>query len=104
MGVLIQSMSFEQIRNEWEVGLISLKERLPVNYAQLDEIPDEKAVSFVFSYLEEKDREAVQSQFPQSFWNNPEGREASQIAGLAFMLFMCGLVRDRRVKKGGAES
>lgn len=104
MGALIESMSFEQIRNEWEVGLMSLKERLPVNYAQLDEIPDEKAVSFVFSCLEEQDREAVQSQFPQGFWNTPEGRETGQIAGLAFMLFMCGLVRDRRVKKGSTES
>ncbi len=104
MDAIIEGMSFERIRNEWEVSLASLKERLPLNYAQLDEIPDEKAVSFVFSCLEGQGREAVQSQFPQGFWNNPEGRETGQISGLAFMLFMCGLVRDRRVKKGSTES
>lgn len=47
---------------------------------------------------------AVQSRFPQGFWNRIEGRETGELAGLAFMLFMCGLVRDRRVKKGSAES
>lgn len=104
MGALIESMSFEQIRDEWEKGLMELKERLPANYAQLDEIPDEEAVSFVFSCLKEQDRKAVQSRFPQDFWNRPEARETGELAGLAFMLFMCGLVRDRRVKKGSTES
>jgi hypothetical protein len=104
MGTLIESMSFEQFRDEWETAWTKLKERLPANYAQLDEIPDEKAVSFVLSCLEDRDREAVQSQFPQGFWSNPESRKTGELAGLAFMLFMCGLVRDRRVKKGNTES
>ena len=104
MGALIENLSFEHIRDEWEKGFMGLKERLPANYAQLDEIPDEEAVSFVFSCLEEQDREAVQSRFPQGFWNKLEGRETGELAGLAFMLFMCGLVRDRRVKKGSTES
>lgn len=104
MGALIENMSFEQIRNEWEKGLMGLKERLPANYAQLDEIPDEEAVSFVFSCLEQQDREAVEGQFPQGFWNRPEGRETGELAGLALMLFMCRLVRDRRVKKGSTEN
>ena len=104
MDAVIESMSFEQIRSEWEKGWMRLKERLPANYAQLDEIPDEKAVSFVFSCLEEQDKEAVQSRFPQGFWSRPEGRETGELAGLAFMLFVCGLVRDRRVKKGSTES
>jgi hypothetical protein len=104
MGTLIESMSFEQFRDEWETAWIKLKERLPANYAQLDEVPDEKAVSFVLSCLEDRDREAVQSQYPQGFWSNPESRKTGELAGLAFMLFMCGLVRDRRVKKGNTES
>lgn len=103
MDILLESMSFDEIRKEWEVGLMNLKKRLPANYAQLDEIPDEKAVSFVFSCLEEQDREAVQKQFPQGFWNNSEARETGQIAGLAFMLFMCGLIRERKVRTGSTE-
>lgn len=103
MGGIVDNLPFEQIRDEWEKGWIRLKERLPANYAQLDEIPDQEAVSFVFSCLEERDREAVQSRFPQGLWSRPEGRETGELAGLAFMLFMCGLVRDRRVKKGSAE-
>lgn len=104
MGALIENLSFEQIRDEWEESWTGLKERLPANYAQLDEIPDEEAVSFVLSCLDVQDREAIQSRFPQGFWNRLEGRETGKLAGLAFMLFMCGLVRDRRVKKGSTES
>lgn len=104
MGTLIDSMSFDQFRDEWETAWVKLREGLPANYAQLDEIPDEKAVSFVLSCLEDRDREAVQSQFPQGFWSNPESRKTGELAGLAFMLFMCGLVRVRRVKKGNTES
>jgi hypothetical protein len=104
MGRLIESISFEQFRDEWETAWIKLKERLPANYAQLDEVADEKAVSFVLSCLEDRDREAVQSQYPQGFWSNPESRKTGELAGLAFILFMCGLVRDRRVKKGNTES
>jgi len=104
MSALLESMPFEQIRNEWERGLESLKERLPPNYAQLDEVPDEEAVSFVFSCLEKRDMEAVKSHFPQGFWSRPDSRETGELAGLAFMLFMFGLVRDRRVKKGSTQS
>lgn len=104
MDKLIESMSFDDIRKEWKDCLIHLKQRLPANYAQLDEIPDENAVSFVFSCLENQDREDVQSQFPKGFWSNPEARETGQIAGLAFMLFLCGLVRGRDFKKGSTKS
>lgn len=104
MGALIESMSFDQFRDEWETAWVKLKERLPENYAQLDEVSDEKAVSFVLSCLEDRDREAVQCQFPQGFWSKLESRKTGELAGLAFMLFLCGLVRDRRVKKGNTES
>lgn len=104
MGALIENLSFEQIRDGWEKSWIGLKHRLPANYAQLDEVPDEESVSFVLSCLDEQDREAVQSRFPQGFWKGIEGRETGELSGLAFMLFMCGLVRDKRVKKGSTES
>lgn len=104
MAEIIENLPFEQSRHEWEKGLAGLKERLPANYAQLDAISDEGAVSFVFSCLEEQAREAVESQYPQGFWSTLEKQETGELAGLAFMLFMCGLVRDRRVKKGNTES
>lgn len=104
MGLLIENLPFDQIRDEWEKSWIGLKERLPANYAQLDEISDEDAVCFVVSCLEEQGREAFQSRFPRGFWTSLERRETGELAGLAFMLFMCGLVRDRRVKKGSNES
>lgn len=104
MGAVMEGISFEQVRDEWEKAWMGLKERLPTNYAQLDEIPDEKAIPFVLSCLDEQDRDAVRSKYPQGFWSTPESRETGELAGLAFMLFMCGLVRDRRVKKGNIES
>jgi hypothetical protein len=104
MNALIENLPFEQIRDEWQNSLIGLKKRLPANYAQLNEIPDEETVSFVLSCLEEKEREAVQSRFPQGFWSRREERETGELAGLAFMLFMCGLVRDRRVKTDSNKS
>lgn len=103
MNTLIENLPFEQARDDWEEGWIRLKTRLPANYAQLDEIPDQEAVSFVFSCFDERDREAVQSRFQQGLWRKPDGRKTGELAGLAFTLFMCGLVRDRRVKKGSIE-
>ncbi len=104
MGVLIENMPFEQNRDELQSALIRLKGSLPKNNAQLDEIPDGEAVSFVFSCLEKNEREAIQSQYPKSFWNEAGGRESGKLAGLAFMLFICGLIRGRRYKKGSTES
>jgi hypothetical protein len=57
----------------------------------------------MFSCLDERDRTALEKQFPQGFWSELDGRETGALAGLAFMLFMCGLVRDKRVKKGSTE-
>lgn len=104
MAALIESMPLKQIRDEWGKALMGLRERLPANYAQLDEISDERAVSYVLSRFGEQDRRAVQGRFPQGFWNEREDRETGELAGLAFSLFMCGLVRDRRVRKGSKAS
>lgn len=103
MDALLEDTSFAQIRDEFGKEWMELKERLPANYAQLDQIPDENAISFVFSCLSDQSREVVQNQFPPGFWNRLEGRKTGELAGLAFMLFMCGLVRDPRVKSGSIE-
>jgi hypothetical protein len=102
--LVIKNLPLEQTREEWKDALAQLQERLPTNFAQLDEVPDEDAVSFVFSCLGEREREVTQNQFPRGFWSKLEMRETGILAGLAFMLFLCGLVRDRRVKRGTNES
>jgi hypothetical protein len=99
-----ENLPFEQAREEWKGGWAKLRERLPASFAQLDEVPDEQAVSFLFSCLDERDRELTQNQFPTGFWSKLEMRETGELTGLAFMLFLCGLVRDRRVKRGPNES
>lgn len=104
LTLVINNLPFETVREEWKNGWAKLRERLPASFAQLDEIPDEQAVSFVFSCLDDDDRELIQDQFPKGFWSQSEMRETGGLAGLAFMLFLCGLVRDRRVKKGANES
>lgn len=103
MASVIKTLPFEQAREEFRQGWTELRERLPASFAQLDAVPDEQAVSFMLSCLEERNREAIQNQFPQGFWSRLEMRETGALAGLALMLFLCGLVRDRRVRKGNNE-
>ena len=103
MAATIEALPFDQTRDEWKQGWVDLRERLPANYAQLDEVPDEEAVSFLFSCLDELGRTELEKQFPQGFWSELEGRVTGELAGLAFLLFLCGLVRDKRVKKGCTE-
>lgn len=103
MVALIESLPFDETQEEWQSGWAELRKRLPNNYSQLDEVPNEDAVSFVFSCLDEQGRKEVERHFPQGFWSELEGRETGALAGLAFLLFMCGLVRDRRVKKGSTK-
>ena len=103
MALIIKDLPFEQARAESKLGWAALNAGLPASFAQLDEVPDERAVSFVFSCFDGRDRELIENQFPQGFWKEPAMRETGHLAGLAFMLFLCGLVRDRRVKKGANE-
>jgi hypothetical protein len=103
MVAQVENLPFDETREEWQNEFAKLRERLPANYAQLDEVPNEDAVSFVLSCLDDGARKEIERQFPQGFWSELEGRETGVLAGLAFLLFMCGLVRDRRVKKKGTE-
>lgn len=103
MMAVVKNLSFDETREGWQNEFAKLRERLPANYAQLDEVPNEDAVSFVFSRLDEQGRKDVERLFPQGFWSELEGRETGALSGLAFLLFMCGLVRNRRVKKGSTK-
>lgn len=103
MLALIQNLPLQDLRTEWGEAFAELRENLPASYAQLDERPDEQVVTFVLSCLGERYREAVQRQFPQDFWRRIETRQTGELAGFALFLFMCGLTRDRRVKRGSTE-
>jgi len=99
----IRALPLQEDRAELTAALARLRERLPKNPAQLDEVPDESAVPFVFSCLDDRDQEGMRAHYPQGFWNRWETRETGKLAGLAFGLFVCGFVRDRRVKSGTNE-
>ncbi|WGH77215.1 hypothetical protein [Jannaschia ovalis] len=73
MCALIENLPFEQIRNESEKSLMKLKERLPPNFAQLDEVADKEAVSFVFTCLEKKRAGSHSGSFPARFLEAPRG-------------------------------
>lgn len=103
LTALIMDLPFDQTRDEWMKTWPALEARLPKNYAQLDAVPDHDAVSFILSCLDDRERDAVQSQFPHGGWANLDGRKDGALVGLAFLMFMCGLVRDRRVHKGTME-
>jgi hypothetical protein len=104
LASIIQSLPFEQIRDEWKKDWPLVRQGLPANFAQLDEVPDDKVVSFLISCLDDRSKEEIKIQTPAGFWRNPAMRDDNRLVGLAFMLFMCGLVRDRRVKSGRTES
>jgi len=100
MVSIIDGLPFERARAEWEIEAAQLRQRLPENYAQLDAIADENAVAFIFSCLGEDEGAKIKNQFPPGFWSELSQRKSNELSGLALLLFMCGLVRDRRVKKG----
>ncbi|MDO6483557.1 hypothetical protein [Shimia thalassica] len=93
----VKNWPVDQLAKELIEEIAELKNRLPENYAQLDEVPDEKAVSFMFSCLSCKSKEEVEERYPKGFWKTIENRNAGDLTGLAFLLFMSGLVRDKRV-------
>ena len=103
MSEIIKNLALGRIKRDWEKVMTKLKQGLPGNLAQLDEVPDKDAVSFVFSCIVENVKAAVERQYPQGFWSTLDGRKTGDLAGLGLMLFMCGLVRDSRVKKGSRD-
>ena len=99
MSQLIQNLPIQRLRDDSQEWLSKLRASLPTNYAQLDEIPAEDIVSYIFSCFDEAEKRQFQRQFPPGFWSEIEGREEGALTGFAFTLFLIGLVRDRRVRK-----
>jgi len=100
MKGLIQNLPFQQFSAELKEGFSHLKANLPTNFAQLDEMPAEEVTPYIISCFDKKTKEEFQEQYPQGFWSDIEDRKYGDLAGFSFALFMVGLVRDRRIKKG----
>lgn len=98
LSELIQNLPVQQLRIDFEKALSVLNARLPQNFAQLDEISTDDVVAHILSCFEDSEKEEIQTQFPQGFWSDLGRRQDGQLAGFAFMIFLCGLVRDRRVR------
>ncbi|MBW6505213.1 MAG: hypothetical protein K0B00_00530 [Rhodobacteraceae bacterium] len=103
MSDTIQGLPLHQLRAEGRAEQRSLRGLLPNNYAQLDEKPSETAASFIFARLDENERRKIQEVFPLGFWSEIEKREDGLLAGFSFMLFIHGLVRDRRTRAKGRD-
>lgn len=97
----INGMPLEQIRSERNDWFERVRSRLPENHAQLLAVPADQVVDWVFSRLEHTDQEQFERLFPRKFWADVDGREEGSLAGFAFMLFLLGIVRDRRVSSKG---
>ena len=64
-------------------------------------MPAEDVALYIISCLDDNEKNAIQDQLPQGFWSNIASREEGALSGFAFMLFMCGLIRDKRVRTKG---
>lgn len=95
----IRGMQLEQLRGETLESGMRLREKLPKSYAQLDEMPDDKVADYLISRLDKNDHAAIRKRYPPLFWADLKTREEGDLTGLAFLLFMMGLVREKRAKK-----
>ena len=97
----INGMLLEEIRNERNDWFERVRSRLPENYAQLDAVPADQVVEWVFNRLDHADQEQFEQFFPHRFWADVDGRVEGNLTGFAFLLFILGIVRDRRVSSKG---
>lgn len=94
-----KNMPLEHVEEEAKQALDLLRRKLPKNFAQLDAIPDEEAVEYLFSQLDGKELATIRSDYPPKFWATFATRQEGKLAGFTFMLFVMGLVRNPDVKK-----
>jgi hypothetical protein len=95
----IRDMPLEQLRGEGLESGRRLREKLPKNYAQLDEMPDDEVADYLISCLDENDQAAIRKRYPPLFWADFKTREEGDLTGFAFLQFLMGLVRENRAKK-----
>lgn len=96
----LKDMPFQQLRDETSESNKRFRKHLPESYAQLDAVPDGEVVEYLVSRLDSYEQSEIRRNYPPKFWSRIETRKEGDLAGFAFMLFMMGLVRDSKVKKG----
>jgi hypothetical protein len=97
---ILNDLDLQALRADARVNYERLAEKLP-NFAQLDQMPDEDVVQYIFNCLDAEGRSHVSLQFPRGFWSDPAQRKIGAFTGFAFKLFMMGLTREKKVKSKG---
>ncbi len=77
----------------------TLRAKLPANYAQLDELPPLEAAELIVNSLSSQEMQIIRREYPKGF-RKTQPRQGD-LVGFAFLLYSCGLVRDKRVKGAG---
>lgn len=95
----IRELPLQQLKDSDREWSDRFRKCLPTNFAQLDEVPDDKVVEYLLSCLKEEEQAEIRASFPSGFWTDVETRDEGKLAGFAFLLFRLGLVRDPRVRK-----
>ena len=95
---IIRGIDLQDLKDEAQPRQANLKMRLPQNYAQLDEKPNDAVVEYLFSCLDSEERDSVLKQFPRGFWSDIPQREEGALAAFTFMLFLMGLTREPEAK------
>jgi len=98
---ITRGMDLQTLTQEAQHSQAMLRARLPQNLAQLDQIPDEEVVEYLFNCLDSEERDCLLQQFPRGFWSDIPQRKVGDLAGFSFMLFMMGLTREKKVKSKG---
>ncbi len=96
----IDELDWSSLSAESNDAYRKLRSRLPDNYAQLDDVPDNEVAQLIIGSFEPQDRDGITQLYPAEFWSDLNDREYGALSSFAFMLSLTGLVRDKRVRKG----
>lgn len=95
-GDQVRSLNLDMLRKRDARAREELKEKLPRSQAEIDQIPDEECVEFLF---ERAGDSAIVRSFPKHDWDIYRRSDGS-VTGLAFVLYAMGLVRAKDAEKG----
>jgi hypothetical protein len=96
----IRELPLQRLEHESDHWLTEFRARIPVNYAQLDAVPDERVVEFMFKRMAPEAQVNAKSDYPRGFWLDPSLCNVGRLSSLGLLLFSLGLIRDRKMKKG----
>jgi hypothetical protein len=96
---MVNTIPLQRLADEGRDSNQRFRKNLPQNYAQLDAVKSEEVVEYLFSQLPENEQPHIKNTYPPRFWSKVEIRKEGDLASLAFLLFLMGLVRDPRMRK-----